>query len=79
VALAGRVATLDAILLALCNVLGDEEVRTAIQPVMPRDKMVEVCFSSGNSDPRQALKSYLDHLKRETAPLVLWDPSTEGT
>jgi hypothetical protein len=78
-ALAGRIVTLDAILLALCMRLGDDAVRAAMQPLMAKDRMVQMCFSSGNSDPRGALQSYLNATKRDVAPLQLWEPAPENS
>ncbi len=72
-ALSGRIVTLEAVLMALCVRGGDEGVRTALQPVMSADRMVQACFSAGNKSPREALESYFNHLKREVHPLVLWD------
>lgn len=76
-ALAGRVASLEAVLLGLCQRLGREHLRTAVKPLVAvedrRDKMVQVCFSDGNPDPEGALQSYFNDLKRNAAPLVLWE------
>ena len=74
-ALAGRVVTLEAVLLALCAQLGDEKIRGAVVPLATTDKTVQMCFSAGNSDPRGALQSYFGSLKREVDPLRLWEPS----
>lgn len=75
-ALGGRVASMDAVLLALCRQLGRDHVRHALKPLVAvehgMDKMVRVCFSDGNPDPESALQSYFDDLKRNVAPLVLW-------
>lgn len=76
--LAGRVATLEAVLISLCGRLGDEVIRAALQPLFEKDLTVRVCFSSTNADPRAALRSYFDALKRDVAPLALWEPM-EGT
>lgn len=58
-ALRGRIASMEAILLALCRRLGREHVRSAVKPLVAvkdrKDKMVQVCFSDGNSDPEGAL------------------------
>ena len=76
-ALAGRIVTLEGVLLALCNEFGDGHVRAAVQPLLPIDKTVQVCFSSGNPSPRVGLRSYFDSLKREVPPLILWEPPSE--
>jgi hypothetical protein len=82
-ALAGRVASMEALLLGLCRRLGREHVRSALKPLVTiedrKEKMVRVCFSDGNSDPEGALQSYFSDLKRNVAPLVLWGlPQEEG-
>jgi hypothetical protein len=81
-ALRGRIASMEAILLALCRRLGREHVRSAVKPLVAvkdrKDKMVQVCFSDGNSDPDGALQSYFNELKRNVAPLVLWELPQEG-
>lgn len=76
-ALTGRIVTLEALLLALCDKLGHDTVRTALQPLLALPKgeqTIKICFSAGNSNPREALQSYFDALKREVQPLVLWEP-----
>jgi hypothetical protein len=79
-ALAGRVSVLEAILLALCERLGPEDLRRRVAPLAPFDKTVEVCFSPGSSDPREGLRSYYRSLVVEVKPLVLWDPQMgDGT
>ncbi len=76
-ALSGRLVTLEALLLALCDRLGHEAVRSAVQPIVENDKgdkTVKICFSSRNANPREALESYFKALKSEVQPLVLWEP-----
>lgn len=73
-ALAGRIVTLEAILIALCDRLGSDEVRSRVQALMASDRTVSICFSAGNPDPRSALASYHEDLKSELHPLVLWAP-----
>ena len=77
-ALAGRIVVLEAVLLALCDHLGADAVGERIAPRAADDKMVQVCFSSGNPNPQEALLSYYNHLAAELAPLVLWDPRAGG-
>lgn len=72
-ALSGRIITLEAVLLELCRVVGVPTVRRAVQP-LAADGMVKVCFSPTNGDPEAALRSYLDDLAAEVAPLLLWNP-----
>lgn len=72
--LAGKIATLEAVLLSLCSRLGDAVVRDAVKPVLEKDQTIRVCFSSGNHDPRAGLRSYFEALKRDVLPLELWVP-----
>lgn len=72
-ALSGRIVTLEAVLLELCRVVGVPAVRLAVQP-LAADGLVKVCFSPTNGDPEAALRSYLDALAAEVAPLLLWNP-----
>ncbi len=77
-ALTGRVVVLEAILLALCDQLGPDEVRRRVRPLVGSDKVVQVCFSAGNPDPGEALGSYYRDLAIDLAPLVLWNPREGG-
>ena len=70
----GRVVVIEAILLALCDGLGQEEVGQRMVPLAAVDRMVEVCFSSGNRDPSTALLSYFRAFEDQLAPLRLWNP-----
>lgn len=72
-ALPGRIITLEAILITLCQTQGVTAVRRSITP-LASDGLVKVCFSAGNPDPEGALRSYLAGLEVEVAPLVLWQP-----
>lgn len=76
--LTGRIATLDAILLALCDQLGADVARRRVQALMTFDKTVAICFSAENADPRSALVSYYEDLRSDLHPLVLWDPQSGG-
>ena len=76
-ALSGRIVVLEAILIALCDLLGAEVVREKIQRVSAFDTAVRVCFSPGNEHPRQGLESYFDDLAGDVLPLVLWDHSKD--
>lgn len=73
-ALEGRVVVVEAVLLALCDRIGQEEMRRRMASLAIADRMVDVCFSSGNPDPSSALLSYYQALERELAPLRLWNP-----
>lgn len=73
-ALAGRIVVLEAILLALCDHIGSNEVQQRVRALAGSDKMIGVCFSIGNPDPREALLSYYQTDTEELGPLVLWDP-----
>ena len=77
-ALDGRIVVLEAVLLALCDRLGNEKVRRHIAPLASSDKMIEVCFSRANPDPPEAWLSYYRNLAEEVAPLVLWNPQIGG-
>jgi hypothetical protein len=76
--LANRIVALESVLLALCDRLGQEEMRQRVAPLAAVDRMVEVCFSSGNPDPSTALMSYYRALEMELAPLKLWNPRGQG-
>jgi len=73
-ALASRIVVLEAILLALCDRLGPDEVRHRAQALSTLDKVIRICFSTGNRDPRDGLLAYYRSLAAEVNPLVLWDP-----
>ena len=75
---AGGDRVLEAILLALCDQLGPDEVRRRVRPLVGSDKVVQVCFSAGNPDPGEALGSYYRDLAIDLAPLVLWNPREGG-
>lgn len=77
-ALAGRIVVLEAILIALCNRLGPEDVHRHVQPLAPTDMVVKTCFSAPGSDPRDGLNSYFESLASEVEPLVLWSPWPGG-
>ncbi len=76
--LAERIVVHEAVLLALCDSLGADAVRKRVTPIVGVDKMVQVCFSSTNANPAEALLSYYDSLAAELAPLVLWNPRGGG-
>jgi len=73
--LAGRIVTLEAILLKLCEQLGLKDLRHRVGPLTAHDKTVGVCFSPGSSDPRVGLRSYHESLATEVDPLLLWSPA----
>ncbi len=73
-AINGRIVVMEAILLALCDTVGLEEIRQRITPLVTVDKMINVCFSSRNQNPSTALLSYYQALEHELAPLKLWNP-----
>jgi hypothetical protein len=77
-ALAGRIVTLETIMLVLCDRLGDGEVRRRLGPVARTDITLAICFSPDNQSPRKALESYHRELIRDVEPLRLWDPKTGG-
>ena len=77
-ALTRRIVVLEAILFALCDLLGPDELRLRLQPLTAADTMVKMCCSKGNPDPRDAFLSYYKSLAAELDPLVLWDPRQGG-
>lgn len=76
-ALAGRIVVFEAILIALCDQFGSDEVRQYVQFLAASDKMVQICFSQGDSEPTEGLLSYYSELKVELDPIVLWNPRPE--
>lgn len=70
----GRIVTLEAILLALCDSLGGEEVRRRVAALMSLDVMVSICFSETNQDPKSCLLSYYDDLVTKLGALIPWNP-----
>lgn len=77
-ALNGRVVVMEAVLLALCDRIGPEEIRQRVAPLIAVDRTVAVCFSSGNPNPLEALISYFEDIKTKLAPLQLWSPRGGG-
>ncbi len=77
-ALTGRIVVFEAVLLALCESVGPEELRHRLQPAAESDRMIQVCCSKGNPDPGGAFLSYYRSLKAELDPLVLWNPRWGG-
>jgi hypothetical protein len=74
----GRVVVLEAILLALIDRLGPEEVRTRVAPLTDTDMTIRICFSSSSADPRVGLESYYGSLADEVQPLILWSLHGKG-
>lgn len=72
--LQGRVVTLEAILLALCDTMGQDHVRQRVLPLIGLDGMIAICFSPGNPSPTDALSSYFRDLQATLTPLQLWNP-----
>lgn len=75
--LARRLVTLEAILLKLCERIRMEDLRRRVGPLTRHDKAVKACFSTGNPDPRDGLRSYNGSLVAEVHPLLLWDPDAK--
>lgn len=73
-ALERRVVVIEAVLLTLCDRIGQGEMRRRVAPLAMVDRTVDICFSSGNQDPSTALLSYYRALEGELAPLRLWNP-----
>jgi hypothetical protein len=72
--LEGRVVALEAVLIALCNHIGSDDIRHRLQPCLEKDQMFKICFSAFGSEPLECLRSYYHDLVAGVAPLVLWDP-----
>lgn len=72
-ALAGRVITLEAVLLELCALHGVPFVSAALRPMAP-DGLVKICFSADNADPEDGLQSLFNTLATDAEPLELWRP-----
>jgi len=75
----GRIVILETLLMAMCDEHGPEWLRERIQPLRAHDRVVGVCFAEATTNPRAALRSYLDSVKAELAPLVLWGHEARGT
>ena len=73
-ALEDRIIVLEAVLIALCNDLGPQEVRQRVRPILDLDVTIRVCFSNLDTNPIEGLRSYFDHVSNELTPLVLWSP-----
>jgi hypothetical protein len=70
----GRVITLEAILLTICDTIGQDNMRQRVSPLIGLDRMVAVCFSPDNPSPTDALSSYYRNLQATLTPLQLWNP-----
>lgn len=77
--LSGRVCVLEAVLLALCERYGVDEIRKRVAALSVKDQMVRMCFSLGGSDPREGLFSYLRNIADDVSPLILWTPDGGGS
>jgi hypothetical protein len=77
-ALAGRIVSIEGIVLGLCRRIGAEVVRKRIEPVKETDTVLRICFSGQETAPEDGLSSYLQEQRRELAPLVLWSPGEES-
>ena len=77
-ALNGRVVVMEAVLLALCDRIGLEEIRQRVAPLIAVDRTVAVCFSGENPNPLEALVSYFEDIATKLAPLQLWNPRVRG-
>jgi hypothetical protein len=69
-----RIALPEVVLLRLCEAMGDDAVRAAVHSSRPTDTMLRVCFSQGNSAPRESLQSYIRDAESTIPPLLLWTP-----
>ena len=71
----GRIVVLESILMALCERLGQEEVREHVEGLGLFDKIIGICFEELNSDPVACLLSYFQSFSNEVRPLTLWHPA----
>lgn len=69
-----KIVVMEAILLALCASLGVDTVRAAVAPHRALDKVFLSCFSPGNPQVEDCLRSNLKALQLEVSPLSLWMP-----
>ncbi|MCF8047098.1 MAG: hypothetical protein K9L19_06115 [Desulfarculaceae bacterium] len=76
--LGGRIVVLEAILLALCDSLGADEVRRRVVELVPRDTMFRICFSATDQPPQKCLQSYYDDLAAKLGAIRLWNPRGGG-
>ena len=76
--LSRRIATLEAVLLALCHQLGASILHRRLAPLAAYDTMTRICLSSGEAELCSALRSYYRDLVKEVNPLELWDPGAGG-
>jgi hypothetical protein len=72
--LSDHVVTLEALWKGLCQAHGVNEVRQHVEPLKPLDRVVEIAFSAGNSNPLEALDSYLNECVTSCHPMRLWLP-----
>ncbi len=77
-ALEGRIAVLEAVLLALCGRLGTATMRSRVESVPQADTVMRICFSPNEEEPEPALRSYLRDRRIQLAPLVLWGTDEEA-
>jgi hypothetical protein len=75
-ALAGRIVVLEALLMSLCEHIGQELVRERLRPLLDLDRVIRICFSSEGSGPEACLLSYFEDLQRVVSPLELWHPDS---
>jgi hypothetical protein len=73
-AMAGRIVVLEALLLALFNRIGPDELRIGVGRIIESDRMLKICFSPDNSDLPQGMESYFRDTVNSVHPLILWDP-----
>jgi hypothetical protein len=80
-AVGGRIASLEAVMIAVCARFGGAKVTALVRPRVldAKDQLLKMCFSGGNPTPELGLKSYFNALQNDVAPLELWQPSQEQT
>jgi hypothetical protein len=70
--LAKRIVVFEGILIKLCHCLGVTVVSDRVARIHNYDKVVGICFSSSNSNPLEALRSYFQSCCDEVSPIKLW-------
>jgi hypothetical protein len=71
-ALTGRIVTLEAVLIALCDSEGEASVRGSVASIHDLDGTIKACFSS--SDSGAGLQNYQSHFVHEVPAGLLWSP-----
>jgi len=71
-AISGRVVTVEASLIAASGMIGINEVKRRVQPVLELDTALRACFAS--TDSLEGLKNYQADLVNRAPAGLLWSP-----